>query len=61
VYLSVSRPPKIHLVDVEPKRGEDSRYRKAKLELLLIHKVKTRSKIDWIDCGGSIGHNLSSI
>jgi hypothetical protein len=35
------------LVYVEPKRGEDSRYRGvklgAKLELLLMHKIKTIS------------------
>jgi hypothetical protein len=52
VCLGVGRPPKTSLVDVEPKRGEDLRYRGAKLELLLIHKVKTRSRLDLIDCGG---------
>jgi hypothetical protein len=31
--LGVGRPPKMPLVDVEPKRGEDSRWRKAKLGL----------------------------
>jgi hypothetical protein len=49
------------LVDVEPKRGEDSRWRKAKLGPVLMHKVKTISGIDWIDCGGSIGRNPLSI
>jgi hypothetical protein len=36
VCLGVGRPPKTPLVDVEPKRGEDSRYMNAKLALLLI-------------------------
>jgi hypothetical protein len=61
VCLGVGRPSKTPLVDVEPKRGEDSRWRKAKLGLLLIHKVKTISRVDWIDCGGSIGRTPSSI
>jgi hypothetical protein len=61
VRLGVGRPPKTSLVDVEPKRGKDSRYKKAKLGLLLIHKVKTISRINWIDCGGSIGPTPSSI
>jgi hypothetical protein len=39
------------LVDVEPKRGEYLRYMEAKLELLLMHKIKTISTIDCIDCG----------
>jgi hypothetical protein len=52
VCLGIGRPLKTPLVDVEPKRGEDSRWRKAKLGLLLMHKVKQISRIDWIDCGG---------
>jgi hypothetical protein len=52
VCLGVDRPPKAPLVDVEPKRCEDSRWRKPKLGLLLMHKVKTISSVDWIDCGG---------
>jgi hypothetical protein len=40
VSLGVGRPPKTSLVDVEPKRDEYSRWRKAKLGLLLMHKVK---------------------
>jgi hypothetical protein len=54
VCLSLDRPSKTPLVDVETKRGEDSRWRKAKLGLLLIHNVKTISRVDWIDCGSSI-------
>jgi hypothetical protein len=34
---------------------------KAKLELLLMHKLKMISIIDLIDCEGSIGRNPSSI
>jgi hypothetical protein len=33
VCLGVSRPPKTSLFDVEPKRGENLRWRKAKLRL----------------------------
>jgi hypothetical protein len=33
VCLGIDRSPKTHLVDVEPKRSEDSRLRKAKLWL----------------------------
>jgi hypothetical protein len=39
------------LVVVEPTRGEDSRWEKDKLGLLLIYKVKNISRVDWIDCG----------
>jgi hypothetical protein len=59
--LGVGRPHKTPLVDTEPKRGEDLRYKKAKLGLLLMHKIKIISRIDWIDYGGSIGRNPSSI
>jgi hypothetical protein len=52
VCLSVGRPSKTPLVDVEPKRREHSRWRKDKLGLLLMHKVKTISRVDWIDCVG---------
>jgi hypothetical protein len=52
VCLGIDKPPKTPLVDIEPKRGEESKKREAKLELLLMHKVKMRSKVDWIDCGG---------
>jgi hypothetical protein len=61
VCLGVGRPHKAPLVDVEPKRGEASRCRKAKLGLLLMHKVNTISRVDWIPCGGSIGRSLSTI
>ena len=37
---------KMPLVDVEPKRGEDLRWREAKLELLLMHKVKMIIRVD---------------
>jgi hypothetical protein len=47
VCLGVGRPPKTYLVEVETKRCEDSRWRKAKLGLLLMHKVKTISRVDW--------------
>jgi hypothetical protein len=33
VCLGIWRPPKTHLVDIELKRGEDLRYREAKLRL----------------------------
>jgi hypothetical protein len=36
VCLGVGRPPKMPLVDVESKRGEDLWYKKAKLWLLLV-------------------------
>jgi hypothetical protein len=26
-----------------------------------MHKVKTKSKVDWINCGGTIGRSSSSI
>jgi hypothetical protein len=52
VCLAVGRPHKTPLVNVELKRGEDLRYKKAKLELLLMHKIKMISKIDWINCEG---------
>jgi hypothetical protein len=61
VRLDVDRPHKTTLVDIKPKRDEDSSYRKVKLGLLLIHKVKTISRVDWIDYGSSIGRNPSSI
>jgi hypothetical protein len=53
VCLGVGRPPKTPLVDVEPMTGEDSRYTEARatLEQLLMHKGKTISRVDWIDCG----------
>jgi hypothetical protein len=51
VCLGVGRPRKTPLVDVEPKRGEDLRQMEAKLELLLMHKVKTISRFDWTVCG----------
>lgn len=51
VYLGVDRPPKMPLVDVELKRSEDLTQREAKLELLIMHKVKTLSRFDLIDCG----------
>jgi hypothetical protein len=51
VLAYIDRPPKIPLIDVEPKKGEDLRGRRAKLGLLLMHKVKTISIVDWIDCG----------
>jgi hypothetical protein len=40
VCLSINMPPKTPVVDVELKRCEDLRYKEAKLELLLMHKVK---------------------
>jgi hypothetical protein len=42
VCLSVGRPSKTPLVDVEPKRGEHSRWRKDKLGLLLIDSLPTK-------------------
>jgi hypothetical protein len=53
--LDVGRPLKMSLVDVEPKRCEDSRYRKAKLGLLLIYKVKREVKL----IGLIVGFNRS--
>lgn len=38
--LGIGMPPNTPLVDVEPTRGEDSRWEKDKLGLLLIYKVK---------------------
>jgi hypothetical protein len=38
--LGIGRPPNTTLIDVEPKRSEDLRYIRAKLELLLMYKVK---------------------
>jgi hypothetical protein len=58
VCLDVIRPPKTSLANIEPKRGKDSRWKKAKLGLLLMHKVKTRSKVYWIDCGVQLAVNL---
>jgi hypothetical protein len=46
VSLGVGKPPKTRLIDVEPKINEDSSYRKAKLKVLLIYKIKTISKVD---------------
>jgi hypothetical protein len=40
--LRIGRSLKTSLVDVEPKRGKDLMERKTKLELLLMHKIKTR-------------------
>jgi hypothetical protein len=40
VCLGIGKPPKMPLVDVEPKRDGDLRYREAKLELLLMYKEK---------------------
>jgi hypothetical protein len=45
VCLSVDMPPKMPLVDVEPNSVEVSRWKKAKLGLLLIHQVKTISRV----------------
>jgi hypothetical protein len=41
VCLGVSSPSKMHLVDIEPKRCKASSYKKAKLVLIQMHKVKT--------------------
>jgi hypothetical protein len=46
VCLGISRPPKMHLVDIEPKRDEDLRWREAKLELHLMHKVKMIIRVE---------------
>jgi hypothetical protein len=45
VCLSVDRPPKTPLVNIEPNSVEVSRWRKAKLGLLLMHQVKTISRV----------------
>jgi hypothetical protein len=50
VCLGVTKPSKTPVVDVEAKRGRDSRWKKDKLGLLLMHKVKAISRVDWIDC-----------
>jgi hypothetical protein len=50
VCLGVSRPPETSLVDVELKRGKNSRQKNTKLGLLLMLKVRMMSRIDWIDC-----------
>jgi hypothetical protein len=61
VCLSASRPPKTPLVGVETKIVEDSRWRTSKLGILLMLKVKIISRVDWIDCEGSISRSPSSI
>jgi hypothetical protein len=52
VCLNIGKSPKTSLVDVELKRDEDSRYRKSKLKVLLIYKIKAISGVDWIDYVG---------
>jgi hypothetical protein len=61
VCLRVGTLPKTPLVNIESNVGEDLKQRKAKLRLLLMHKVKTISRIDWIDYEGSIDRGPSSI
>jgi hypothetical protein len=46
VCLSVGRSLKTSLVDIKPKRGGNSKWSKAKLGVLLIHKLKTISRVD---------------